>query len=288
MIIRRKLSVAKPAESGADRVWRMALARAARDELSLALAVTGLSIARMSLAELLERMPEQGLLGMVEGPAGLGVIALTPDVLAAMTEVQTIGKVTDRPAAARKPTRTDAAMVAGVIDAALAGLEDGLAADADLTWAGGYRYHSFLSDPRPLNLLLEDFGYRLLSAQVSLGDGLKAGEVVLALPAEGRGRVAELAPPEEGNFTELFAAQVMAAEAVMEAVLHRVTVPLAAVMNWKVGDAMPLPMAALDSITLEGRERRLAEGKLGQNRGMRAVRLAAQETPNVVPLRVAS
>ncbi|WP_136682525.1 FliM/FliN family flagellar motor switch protein [Falsirhodobacter xinxiangensis] len=286
MTIRRKLSLAKPAaESGGDRIWRMALARAARDGLSLALSIIGLSVSRVSLGELLESLPDRALLGMLEGPGGMGLVALSPEVLAAMTEVQTIGKVTDRPVPTRRPTRTDAAMVSGVVDLALTGLEEGLASDHDLVWAGGYRYHSFLPDPRPLDLLLEDFGYRLMVAQVSLGDGIRRGEVVLALPAEGRGDVPVLAEPEDEGFTERLAEQVMAVDAVMDAVLYRVTVPLSAVLNWAEGDTMPLPLAALDRILLEGQGRRLAEGKLGQNRGMRALRLAAQEPVNVVPLR---
>jgi flagellar motor switch protein FliM len=47
-------------------------------------------------------------------------------------------------------------------------------------------------------------------------------------------------------------------------------------MGLAAGDLVPLPMAALDRIGFEGLDgRRLAEGKLGQNRGMRAVRLSA-------------
>ena len=56
-------------------------------------------------------------------------------------------------ASPRKPTRTDAAMVAGLIDAALAGLEQALLQEADLVWAGGFRYASFLDDARPIGLL---------------------------------------------------------------------------------------------------------------------------------------
>ena len=49
-----------------------------------------------------------------------------------------------------------------MVDAALEGLEIALAEEADLIWADGFRYASFLDDPRPLGLLLEDIAYRCL------------------------------------------------------------------------------------------------------------------------------
>lgn len=292
MAIRQKLSAAKPVvETGLDRVWRMALARAARDEIAMELAVTGLGVDRHSLAELLELMPDHAFLAMLEGPGACGgLMALSPDVLAAMIEQQTMGRVLAQPAVPRRPTRTDAAMVAGVVDAALDGLGSGLATDPDLVWAGDYHYASFLEEARPLGLLLEDADFRVLRAEVLLGEGAKTGQILLALPAKGRGRgPAVLAPPtpEAGNFTADLGEQVMASDALLEAVLYRLTIPLSAVMGLAEGDLVPLPMAALDTITFEASGRRVAEGKLGQNRGMRAVRLGTpvEEAPTVVPLK---
>jgi flagellar motor switch protein FliM len=240
-----------------------------------------MSADRRTLAELLDLCPESGLIAVLEGPSeGLGILALSPPVLAGMIEMQTMGRVNPQPPMARKPTRTDAAMVAGFIDQALEDLEDSLAADGDLIWAGGFRYASYLDDPRPLGLLLEDIPYRVLAAEVSLSKGAKVGPVLLALPADGRGRrpTATKAPtpgtlPAEA-FVQALTEQIMASQSQLQAVLHRVTIPLSAVMRLKPGDLMPLPMAAIDRIVIEGLDgRNLAQGKLGQNRGMRAVRL---------------
>ncbi|MFT4150407.1 MAG: FliM/FliN family flagellar motor C-terminal domain-containing protein [Paracoccaceae bacterium] len=282
-VIRRKVAAATPPAAegspGADRGWRLALARAARDVLKLGLEVRGLSLDRMSLAELLELPEERSLLAVVEGPdEGLGLMALSPPVLAAMVEVQTLGRVLPVPPAARRPTRTDAAMIAPAIDAALSGLEIALAEEADLIWAGGFRYASFLDDARPLGLLLDDTGYRVLRAEVSLAEGARTGGVLLALPAEGRGpRPARIAPPAADAgpaFARALAAQVADAGCVLQAVLARLSMPLSQVMALSAGEFLPLPAAALDRIGFEGVDaRRLAEGKLGQNRGMRAVRL---------------
>lgn len=298
-VIRRKIAAAGAAMAegspGADRAWRLALARAARDSLKLGLEVRGMRLDRLSLTELLDLPEERSLLAVIEGPGeGLGVLVLSPPVLAAMVEVLTLGRVLPGNPAPRKPTRTDAAMIAPMIDAALAGLEAGLAEEADLIWAGGFRYASFLEDARPLGLLLEDAGYRCLTARVALedgagdsaaggdeeaaGGGARSGTVLLALPAEGRGarpaRLADPAPEPGPAFARRLAAQVADAGCVLDAVLSRLTVPLSQLMALSEGEVLLLPKAGVDRIVFEGIDaNRLAEGRLGQNRGMRAVRL---------------
>lgn len=289
-VIRRKVNAARgeiqEGGPGADRGWRLALARAARDQLKAPLDVKGLALSRVSLAEVLELPPSLALLAVLEGPCeGLGMLAIAPDLFPAMIEVLTIGRVQTSAAPPRKPTRTDAAMLAPLIDAALIDLEAGLAEEADLIWAGGWRYASFLDDPRPLGLMLEDISYRLLMAEVDLCHGARRGRLVLALPAEGRGQVPKRrtgpAPSDAAAlgraFADALADEVSQAEARLEAVLARLSLPLSRVLGLSVGDVLPLSAAALDRISVEGLDgRQMTEGKLGQNRGLRAVRLAAE------------
>lgn len=291
-VIRRKVQRAAAVQSeggpGADRCWRLALARAARDTMGLALEVRHLTLIRRSQAELLELPPDLAFLAMLEGPGdGLGLLALSPSVLASMIEVQTMGRVSPQPVAARKPTRTDAAMVAAMIDAALSGLEEALAEEADLVWAGGFRYASFLDDARPLGLLLEDHPYRVLTAGVALADGVRLGEVLLALPAEGRGRRPDRKPGALDHaaiagpvFSAALSDAVMGADAALQAVICRMQLPLHAVMRLAAGDVLTLAQSTLDQITLEGSDgRTVGQGRLGQNRGLRALRLT--DTPDV-------
>ncbi|MDT8853655.1 FliM/FliN family flagellar motor switch protein [Paracoccaceae bacterium Fryx2] len=285
-VIRRKLALAQAAllsHGGADRQWPLALARTARAMMDLVLEVPKLDVKRRSLTELLDMPPDRALIAVLDGPCeGLGVLALSPPMLAGLIEMQTIGRLSSNQPQTRKPTRTDAAMVAGFIDAALEGLEEALAEEADLVWAGGFRYASFLEDPRPLGLLLEDGDFRVLRAEVALENGARTGEILLALPAIGRGRrpayhhESHPDPSAALLFQTTLRAQVLAVDCVLDAVLQRLTLPLAAVMTLKPGDVLPLPLAALDRIGLEGLDGgSLAVGKLGQHRGMRAVRLAA-------------
>lgn len=290
-VMARKLAASRGVQAdggpGAARAWRLALARAARDQMKLPLEVADLVLDRLSLAELLELPEGHAMIVVLEGPRdGLGLMVIGAGVLAAMIEVQTIGKVAATAPSPRKPTRTDAAMVAPMIDSALIGLEAALLQEPDLIWAGGFRYASFLDDPRPLGLLLEDTTYRVLRADVSLANGVRTGRVMLALPADGRGAAPVGRPVDAAllgpAFTALLADQVEATDCVLAAVLTRVSMPLSQVLGMAVGHVISLPRAGLDRISFEGLDGRVvATGKLGQNRGMRAIRL----TPTAVAVR---
>lgn len=289
-VIRRKIDRARPtlAEGapGADRGWRLALARATRDAMGLDLDFRKLTITRLSLAEILDIAPERALLALLDGPAGgLGVIMLSPPVTSALIEMQTVGRLSTAPAAPRRPSRIDAAMVAGVIDRALSGLDEALADEADLVWAGGFRYASYLEDARPLALMLEEDAYRVLTAEVALGGGTgggpggRDGTVILVLPAEGRGERPALATdPKDATapqFTAALQAQVMQSDCRLDAVVGRLTLPLRQIMALEVGETLILPSAALDAIALETLDgRRVAQARLGQHRGMRALKLS--------------
>lgn len=286
-VIRRKIDRARPALAegapGADRGWRLALARATRDAMGLDLDFRKLTISRLSLAEILDIAPERALLALLDGPqAGLGVIMLAPPVTSALIEMQTVGRLSTQGPAPRRPSRIDAAMVAGVIDRALSGLDEALAEEADFAWAGGFRYASYLEDARPLGLMLEEDVYRVLTAEVALGGGGpggREGTVILVLPAEGRGERPAVAVDDTETiapqFTAALQAQVLQSDCRLDAVVGRLTLPLRQIMALQVGETLILPSAALDAISLETVEgRRVALARLGQHRGMRALKLS--------------
>ena len=276
-VIRRKIDRARQpladGAPGADRGWRLALARAARDAMGLDLGVQKLSVTRASLAEVAEIAPDRSLVALLDGPAaGIGVLLMSPSVTAALIEMQAMGRLSATAPPARKPTRIDAAMVAGVIDRALTGLEDSLIEEADLTWAGGFRYGSFLEDIRPLPLLLEEEVYRVLSADVTLGNSGRVGQIILILPFIGRAErpstSSDLADEEAVHFPAALGQQVLQADCRLDAVIGRVRLPLGRIMALQVGEVLDMPLAGLDMIALETPQgRRLARAKLGQNRG---------------------
>ncbi|WP_022705553.1 FliM/FliN family flagellar motor switch protein [Pseudorhodobacter ferrugineus] len=289
--IKRKISLSRKALApvevqGAAKAWKLALARAAHEAIGLELGLVALRQTRSSLTELLELPPERALIAVLEGPKdGLGLMVIAPDILAGIVEMQMVGHVSAAPAIVRRPTRTDATMVSALIDKALRGLEIELTQSSDLIWTSSFRYASFLEDARPLSLLLEDVPYQVLVADISLAEGAKTGQLLLALPADGRGTAPKAveAPPSraaEMVFGVALGEQIMGVSAEMVAVLARMQLPLDRLLNLKIGESLALGTASLDQIDLEGLNgKRLASGKLGQNRGLRAVRISDAETP---------
>jgi flagellar motor switch protein FliM len=289
--LRRKIAAARRGEGeaapeSAPRAFRLALARAARDEAGLDIDVRCVSDRRLSLAELLEIPPERAFLAMLEGPEGaLGVMALSPALLTALIEMQTVGRLTTANPVPRRPTRTDAAMVAGTVERSLRDLEASLAEAPDLVWAGGFRYASFLEDARPLGLLLDDAAYRVLGAEVTLDGGARTAQVMLAVPAAGRGSKPAVRVPPERDAAQAARAWAQGMQAALngatvslDAVMTRLRLPLEQLMALAPGALLPIGTASLDSVAIEAPGgRRVAEARLGQNRGMRALRLTRVE-----------
>jgi flagellar motor switch protein FliM len=276
---RAKTLLAAVAGGDVEQAWDMALRRAAQDTISLRLDVTSCRLRLLSLTELLEMPGVRSLIGILDGPSeAMGVIVLSPEALSALVEVQTVGCVTSHAPMARKATRTDAAMVAGFFDSALTELDMALGGQTEAVWAAGFRYASFLDDPRPLALMLEDAAWQVIETEVSLGGGAKTGRILLALPAVGRGTKAQGDAGKQVAAAALFSAdlraQVSHASAMLDAVLVRMQVDLSELMALGVEDVLPLFGASLDTVHIESLDgRRLATARLGQARGMRALRV---------------
>ena len=305
-VLKRKAEAGRPAADGApmtpERAIAQALGKVAQDQMKLPLQLRELSQARRSLADLPEMLEELSLLAVIEGPGdALGLVAVPPGTLSALIEMQTMGRLAKSAPPPRKPTRIDAAMAAEYIDAVLAAIEEALAFDEAVTWAGGFRFASHLDDPRPLGLLLEDIGYRVWTAKLAFGaGGEREGGFLWAVPATGRGPkprrasppgVAGAAPPDDPvpadealaqalHWQEALETVVLGAQATLDGVLHRITLPLSAVMGFAPGTQIPLPEDALERIVLEASGRRnLSLARLGQARGFRALRLLGDESP---------
>jgi flagellar motor switch protein FliM len=121
-------------------------------------------------------------------------------------------------------------------------------------------------------------------AGVSLASGTRTGNVLLALPAGGKARkTADPVPAASAGglvFKAAMSEQILTTNATLNAVVARVTLPLQAILNFRQGDPLLLGQAVLDQIDIEGVDGcRVAGGKLGQNKGMRAIRLSEKTAP---------
>ncbi|MRX51054.1 hypothetical protein GI374_11460 [Paracoccus sp. S-4012] len=281
------VAVPPPPPPSLERAVAGALARAAERTHGLALYAERIRLQGLSLAEIAETLPEGGLLAVVEGPGeALGVVALCPLAVAALIEMQAMGRLAAQAPAARRPTRTDAAIAAGFVNQALAEIAAATAALPFGAGLEGYRYASHLDDPRPLPLMLEEVGFRAIDARLRLGPGgRREARVFIALPgpdavgrklAEPAAAPAPVNPPKRPRRT--LAAAVAAAPVPLTAVLCRRSVTLRELRQLAPGATLTLPRAALGEVTLEtATGQTVARGRLGENDGAYAVRLHGRE-----------
>lgn len=285
--LRRKTELFRPEEKTpvtAIRALRTGLLRYTQAIPALRLEVEAAEETRRSLAEMLDGLEGPAFIGLLGGPReSLGLALVSPGLLGALIEALTTGRIGPGDPPPRRTTATDAMLTGRLIDGILTGAGEEMVSAADVTWAGGFRYSSWLDDPRPLDLMLEEGSYRILSYDVTLA-GARKGRITFAFPAAGRGqppappKPAAAPPPEEADraWEESFGANVSAAAVRLDAVIARLELPLALVSGLAPGALIPLAGAGLDRIALTALDGRVvAEGRLGQSQSFRAIRLSA-------------
>lgn len=251
-----------------------------------------------TLAELPELLPEQALLVILQRPGDqVGMMALGFETVTALIEVQALGRVTARPSERRRLTRSDAAICVDFVNALMAELGSEMAGLEGFGGVQGYRYATYLDDPRPLILMLEDRPYRSLSFDLRLGGTeTRNGSILIALPHKAEARAplplplpqtatpqdaAQLASPASAADATLAAAMASAPVEVV-GILCRRTMTLGELRGLVPGKLLPLPRVTLAEARLETRDGQLlATGKLGESEGCHALRLhdPARTTP---------
>ena len=293
-----------------ERAASTALGRAAEKQLRLPVFVESVELLPMTLPELSELLPERALLAVLEGAQdALGVMALCPSFLASIIEMQAIGRVTSRPPATRRPTRTDAAMSTDFVNGLLTELGRETGGRPGIPAFGTFRYATHMDDPRPLGLMLEDAEMQRLQLKFRVGaGGQRDASILIALPAApgaGRGRVnstpaaqasgtrnAMISAPPSNNpaapvtqapsasLPESLAEAVQLAPIQVVGILCRRKLSLQALRALGPGSMIPLPQNVLDDARLETTQGQLlARGRLGEADGFHAIRLRQAEAP---------
>ena len=159
-VLRRKATAAKEVwqarAMSPTKALRLAFARAADDLWDLAVAASGIAFAEESQEKVIESLPDDGLLLMLEGAEGLiGAAHLPFPVVSGLIEAQTVGRVNAAAPAPRRGTRTDAAMVAPLIDDVMRRFDDLMAEEGGSPWVAGFQYATMVESPRMLSLALK-------------------------------------------------------------------------------------------------------------------------------------
>lgn len=230
----------------------------------------------VSLAELVDLTEPGMFLALLEGPGdGMGMVWLCPVTVAALVEVQTTGQVlpcTGNPSPPRLPTRTDAALLAPMVDSFLNQMTTRCAELPESAVVGGYFYGSFLDDRRPIGVVLDDLDYELVTLRVALAQGRVTGTWTLVLPQPNA--PAETVPAEDRDWQSRMAGAVENSAVSLNAVLCRVRLTLGEALALAPGDVLQVPDSALETLGLRAMGgAQIASGRLGQARGFRAVRL---------------
>lgn len=313
-VLRRKLAPPRtpPASEAAappralSEQGRLALGRALRACGNLPINVGDMTEGQMPLCELLEQLENGMFLAILESDtAGPGLVLLAGDMATAAVDYQTLARippVTD--ATRRKPTRTDAALVAPVVDLTLAELDS--IADPASGWGRGYRFASFMEDPRPINLILDDCDYTILQADLSTfalpaslsgaadgsqdpEDPSRSGVFLLALPVAPAPDPFEAPTPAPSESAgeeapaphDLPAAVRTAMQAypvLLNAILARIPMALGDATQLRPGDMLEVPLCALEQVQVEGVDGSpVATARLGQAHGNRAIRITSKD-----------
>lgn len=280
-VIQRKAQAARDGfdsrQMSPAKALRLALARAADALFDLGLTVATVEQLRLPLAEVGRSLSDEGLLVLLDGAGGArGALCLDPQFLAGLIEVQTTGGVRPGVARSRVATRTDAAMVAPLIDAVLEEFDSQMTRGVDGYPSRGFGFGDMVEETRGLALALVASDFDLLRLTVDLGPGAKTGRLDLLLPV--------VAPPARAAPGARVMAEGAArsepvactAPVMLDAVMARLRLPLRDVWAFKPGDLVPVPRAALgETQLLATKGHVVAQAQLGQMNGWRALRLVS-------------
>lgn len=255
--------------------WSEIVPRIAEDMLGLTAAAGRLRLAETDLRNGMDEAEEGWLIVRLErNESETGLLLVDPASLAALIEVQTSGRVNAGDPVERVPTATDAIMVADVVDAWLAGVDGMVEGGAGFENLTGYRFAGHFADTRAVLLSLPEGAYRTVEIAVNFQEGTRLGILRFLLPLE---ETIHPKPSDARPIGAALAEAVMDAPAKVEAVLFNAPSTLGQVSGFKEGDMLRVPLGALAMVRLQNREGiKLAQARLGQLKGMRAVRVTLQ------------
>lgn len=253
------------------RALRLALARAADDMWKLALSVSGVQRDDLDCDEAAGVLQDDDLILVLKGPNGVAaLVGMTPQVLGALIEVQTLGVVHSKPMEPRSFTPTDGAMAWLFVDAALKAFVN---AQEDGTLAlpfQDYRYETLADTPARAALYLDMPRYHTLSASVDFAGGARQGDLRFIFPH----KPVELDPSDgdAGSATTDNGFRLL--PIALEARVSAVPMSIERAMTLAPGQLLALPDNVLNTVQLSvSGGQVIAHASLGQMNGFRAVRL---------------
>jgi len=279
-LLRQIEPLPEPAHRSPARVLALAIARAADRGLGLSLTVLGVEDECLGLDGIVDGLGGDLLrLGLTRRGDNVGVLALDPQLRAAVVEMVTLGRLRPTVAADRPASPGDIALCVPFAERVLGEVTRASDGNSLSGWIDAAEVAGPLPDARTVGLMFRERTYRLVRFRLDLGVVDRQGSLILILPAEQDPSDGILPDPEPGagaggGFNERFRHAVLEAPAMLHAVLHRLPMPLREAEHLKVGQTIPLPGVTTRSLRLEGPDGAVfAPARLGQVTGLRAVRV---------------
>ncbi|OUD10588.1 hypothetical protein BVC71_03595 [Marivivens niveibacter] len=264
---------------GPDRLLRVAFERAADGCGPLTDQAVGIALTKVALDDLHCLVDETCLIASIDrGGKTVGAVMLCAELRNALVELQTCGAVQPRVSPLRASTPVDWALVAPFVTQALAELEAEASDVSALQGAKGAKTGAIIRAARSLTMLLADADYDVITATFDLGHD-RIGRVMLAFPPAIKPKPEK---PETPPAKVTLSTAVLDAPTCLDAVLHRMKLPISEVEEFDVGQLVMLNGAAINHVELLGPDRScVGIARLGQMSGQRAVRLDAKTPPEM-------
>lgn len=259
---------------------RLAVAKKAASMLGMAVTVTMVQQLKLFNKDIQEEAGKDALLLLLDGAAGRrGAAKIDQQFLTALIEMQTMGAVRRAEADTRPVTRTDAAIVAPLLNAVLERYDDQLAEARPEFEKENYRFGDMIEDARALSLALEAPEFDLYRLTLDIDDGAKTGLLTLMLPHREIARAVEKTGKQKNGGSANLEKNALEAQVAIDAVLARLKMPLNKVCKLAPDMVLPLDAACLKETQLvAGDGQVIARVRLGQMNGMRAVMCVAPVT----------
>lgn len=247
--------------------WRRILPRLAEERLGLELAVLTVEDTETTLSGALAEYPEGSLLVSLESSGmACGLAIVDMQLLAALIEIQTTGRVSSSRREARPGTAADFELVAHIIDGWCAAMANA-AGDGQRTLSCARLF----PDSRAVLLGLDEGAFRETRLELELGGGRRTGVLRLIAPKQDKRGAA----PDPAALRRT----LLPLQANLHAVLCRVRMPLSRALALRAGEVIELGEVALRNISVEAPVGQvICRAHLGQSRGFRAVRILERTT----------
>jgi flagellar motor switch protein FliM len=258
-----------------SKALRLALSKAADALWGLAVTVSTVEQVKLLQTAIESDDSISGLLMLLDGNNGSrGAAVVDMAFLSALIEVQTMGHVRKSDVQDRPLTRTDAAIVAPLMDEMLRLFDLHMGeATAEYTPAE-FRFGDMIEDTRALALAMDKPEYERFRITADLGQGAKTGVLDILLPKAPPAAPEALHQPGVGGAADTLQESAMNAPVALNAVMARISMPLDQVFGLQEGQVLSISRDTISQVQLVGSENHLvASVKLGQLNGWRAVRL---------------